>query len=60
METLTPEQGEVVYLREIEGYSYKEIAEITGYSESNVKIYIFRGRQQLLRLLQNEGLNAEM
>ncbi len=37
-------QRSVILLRDYEGYSYKEIAEITGLSESQVKVYIYRGR----------------
>ena len=42
---ILPEQQKVsVMLRDYEGYSYKEIGEITGLSESQVKINIYRGR----------------
>ena len=37
-------QRSVILLRDYEGYSYLEIAKITGFSESQVKVYIFRGR----------------
>ena len=40
-----PEQQKIsVMLRDYEGYSYKEIGEITGSSEAQVKINIYRGR----------------
>ena len=40
-----PEQQKIsVMLRDYEGYSYKEISQITGLSEANVKINIYRGR----------------
>jgi RNA polymerase sigma-70 factor (ECF subfamily) len=40
-----PEQQKTsVMLRDYEGYSYKEISEITGLSEAQVKISIYRGR----------------
>jgi RNA polymerase sigma factor (sigma-70 family) len=40
-----PEQQRIpVMLRDYEGYSYKEISDITGSSEANVKINIYRGR----------------
>lgn len=43
-----PEQQKVsVMLRDYEGYSYKEIGEITGLSEARVKINIYRGRVAL-------------
>ncbi len=37
-------QRSVVLLRDYEGYSYKEIGEITNLSESQVKVYIYRAR----------------
>jgi len=37
-------QRSVVLLRDYEGYSYHEIGEITGLSESQVKVYIYRAR----------------
>lgn len=40
-------QKTVLMLRDYEGYSYSEIAEITSLSETQVKVYIFRARQQM-------------
>jgi RNA polymerase sigma-70 factor (ECF subfamily) len=37
-------QKAVVTLRDYEGYSYKEIADITELTESQVKVYIYRAR----------------
>ena len=37
-------QRSVILLRDYEGYSYQEIGEITGLTESQVKVYIYRGR----------------
>jgi len=47
LETLPEVQKTVVLLRDYEGYSYQEIAEITQLSESQVKVYIFRARKKL-------------
>jgi RNA polymerase sigma factor (sigma-70 family) len=44
VERLPEDQKTSVMLRDYEGYSYKEIAEITGQSEAQVKINIYRGR----------------
>lgn len=41
---LPEDQKAVVMLRDYEGYTYREIAEITGLSESQVKVYIYRAR----------------
>jgi len=41
---LPEKQKSVIMLRDYEGYSYQEISEITGLTESQVKVYIYRGR----------------
>ncbi|HPJ51592.1 MAG TPA: RNA polymerase sigma factor [Flavobacteriales bacterium] len=40
-------QRSVVLLRDLEGYSYEEIAELTGLNITQVKVYIYRGRTAL-------------
>ena len=40
-------QRSVLLLRDYEGYKYDEIGEITGLSEAQVKVYIFRARKFL-------------
>lgn len=44
LEKLPEDQKMVVMLRDYEGYSYEEIGEMTGLSESQVKVYIYRAR----------------
>lgn len=51
IEQLPEDQKAVILLRDYEGYAYDEIAEITGMSESQVKVYIFRGRKFLKNYL---------
>jgi RNA polymerase sigma factor (sigma-70 family) len=50
---LPEDQKAVVLLRDYEGYSYQEIAEITGLNESQVKVYIYRARVSLKNYLVN-------
>ena len=47
LERLPELQKTSVLLRDYEGYSYKEIGEITGQTEAQVKINIYRGRLAL-------------
>lgn len=47
LDKLSEIQKTVILLRDYEGYDYAEIGEITNLSESQVKVYIFRGRQFL-------------
>ncbi|MCO4814238.1 MAG: RNA polymerase sigma factor [Flavobacteriales bacterium] len=49
-------QKTVVLLRDYEGYSYSEIAEITELSESQVKVYIFRARKALKEYIKRLDL----
>ncbi|MDH5258341.1 MAG: sigma-70 family RNA polymerase sigma factor, partial [Gammaproteobacteria bacterium] len=63
MERLPLEFREALFLREIEGYSYKEIAEITQVPKGTVMSRLSRARGQLQNLLveqqkrkQNRGV----
>ncbi|MBL7950271.1 MAG: RNA polymerase sigma factor [Flavobacteriales bacterium] len=45
--TLPPVQRSVLLLRDLEGYTYEEIAELTALNLAQVKVYIYRGRTAL-------------
>ena len=47
IEKLPAVQRSVILLRDYEGYSYDGISEITGLSEAQVKVYIYRARVYL-------------
>ena len=47
VQKLPAAQRSVLMLRDYEGYSYKEIGEITSLSEAQVKAYIYRARMFL-------------
>ncbi|MFH2094624.1 MAG: RNA polymerase sigma factor [Bacteroidota bacterium] len=47
VEKLSEIQRSVLLLRDYEGYSYNDIAEITGLNESQVKVYIYRARMYI-------------
>ena len=50
---LPPDQKEVVTLRDIEGFSYEEVAEITGFNLGTVKSRLARARQDLRKKLRS-------
>jgi RNA polymerase sigma-70 factor (ECF subfamily) len=56
VQKLSPIQRSVVMLRDYEGYSYKEIGEITDLKEAQVKVYIYRARL----FLKNYLVSPEM
>jgi RNA polymerase sigma factor (sigma-70 family) len=56
LKKLPPDQRSVILLRDYEGYSYKEIADITGQTEAQVKIHIFRGRVSMRSMLEKTSV----
>ena len=48
---LNETQRSLVMLKDYEGYSYDEIGQITGLTESQVKVYLHRARIQLKNYL---------
>lgn len=56
---LPEKQRSIMQLRDIEGKSYKEIADILQIPEEQVKINLFRGRQKIKQRyteIENYGL----
>lgn len=49
---ISAEEYEIIYLRDFECYSYKEIAGILGITVDNVKVRLFRVRQHLKKYLE--------
>ena len=56
LERLPEIQRTVILLRDYEAYSYKEIADITGLNESQVKVYIFRARYFMKEYIRKPDL----
>jgi RNA polymerase sigma factor (sigma-70 family) len=56
IDLLPEKQKTVILLRDYEGYSYQEIAEIAGLNESQVKVYIYRARVFLKEKLKSIDL----
>jgi RNA polymerase sigma-70 factor (ECF subfamily) len=52
LDLLPDDLKEVFILREYEGYSYNEIAELTNEKLSNIKVRIFRARQKIREILK--------
>ncbi len=47
---------EVMVLKEYGGLSYREIGEVMGISEGNVKVRVFRAREQLAKLMEEDDV----
>lgn len=46
-------QKSIILLRDLEGYNYQEIGDILNLNESQVKVYLFRGRKKMKELLKD-------
>lgn len=54
IESLQPAFREVIVLREYEGLTYHDIATVTGISEENVKVRIYRARKAIAAALRKQ------
>ena len=53
---LSDKQKQVILLRDVEGYTYKEIGDITGMDQNLVKVSLFRARENVRkRILSKEN-----
>ena len=59
LESLPPRSREVLVLRELEGYSYKEIAAIVAMPIGTVMSTLARAREKLESLLRGDGVARE-
>lgn len=49
---LPPIQKSIILLRDLEGYSYKEIGDMLELSDAQVKVYLFRARKKIKKQLK--------
>ncbi len=56
LEKLPPKLKEVLILREYGEMNYKEIGKVLGITEANVKVRVFRAREQLVKLIGEEDV----
>jgi RNA polymerase sigma-70 factor (ECF subfamily) len=49
---VSQEERTLMMLKEVEGHSVEELAQMTGMNENTVKVKLFRARQKLLKAAQ--------
>jgi RNA polymerase sigma-70 factor (ECF subfamily) len=49
---LPAQERDLLLLKEVEGHSVEELAEMTGMNENTIKVKLFRARQKLLKAAQ--------
>ena len=59
LDRVSAEERSLILMKEVEGHSVEELAEMTGLNENTIKVKLFRTRQKLLkaagRLLRTRG-----
>ncbi len=59
MMVLRPRERQLLWLAYAEGYSHREIAEITGLASASIRLLLFRARRRVARLLREQALGAK-
>lgn len=54
---LRPRDRQLLWLAHAEGYSHREIAEITGLGTASIRLLLFRARRRIARLLRGRSSN---
>lgn len=57
--TMRPRDRQLLWLAHAEGYSHREIAEITGLAAASIRLLLFRARRKIARLLQEQERGRE-
>ena len=57
--SMRPRDRQILWLAYAEGYSHREIAEITGLGATSIRLLLFRARRKIARLLQNQECGRE-
>ncbi len=52
LEKVSPEERNLLMLKEVEGHSVEELSQMTGLNENTIKVKLFRARQKLLKAAQ--------
>ena len=55
MAQMRPRDRQILWLAHAEGYSHREIAEITGVGAASVRLLLFRARRRMAALLRENG-----
>jgi RNA polymerase sigma-70 factor (ECF subfamily) len=54
LKQMRPRERQLLWLAHAEGYSHREIAEVTGLGSASIRLLLFRARRKIARLLGDE------
>ncbi|HXR38566.1 MAG TPA: sigma-70 family RNA polymerase sigma factor [Terracidiphilus sp.] len=52
---MRPRDRQILWLAHAEGYSHREIAQITGLASASIRLLLFRARRRIARILMAQG-----
>jgi len=55
LEAMRPRERQLLWLAYAEGYSHREIADITGLATASIRLLLFRARRKVARLLREQN-----
>jgi RNA polymerase sigma-70 factor (ECF subfamily) len=58
MAQMSPRERQLLWLAHAEGYSHREIAEVTGLASASIRLLLFRARRKIARLLREPDLRT--
>ena len=58
MKQMKPRERELLWLAHAEGYSHKEIAQVTGLAAASIRLLLFRARRKMAKLLRAQETSA--
>jgi RNA polymerase sigma-70 factor (ECF subfamily) len=56
MARMRPRERQLLWLAHAEGYSHREIAQVTGLASASIRLLLFRARRKIARLLREQDL----
>jgi RNA polymerase sigma-70 factor, ECF subfamily len=59
LKQMRPRERQLLWLAHAEGYSHREIAEVTGLGSTSIRLLLFRARRKIARLLGEEERGRE-
>jgi RNA polymerase sigma-70 factor (ECF subfamily) len=61
LQQMKPRERQLLWLAHAEGYSHREIAQVTGLASTSIRLLLFRARRKIATLLhkQNSGVGRE-
>jgi RNA polymerase sigma-70 factor, ECF subfamily len=60
LKRMTPRDRQLLWLAHAEGYTHREIAEITGLQSASIRLLLFRARGRIARLLRDQAAGTAL